>query len=247
MALTLWKLRQRGYSAEDITLAKQQQEASRRAGGELRSLHEILSGRPARPRPTSAPEDLTTRQLRRRGRYGQAALLADQEALNEKDLSRANMAREAAATLKDLAIRPTHLEYNIFRGNVMTGDQYHDAIRNRLMATTATPSERATALAVLQEIKRWLAWQSAICTKSAADLSFLLGFNKVTVSDTLNLLEGIGAIARVKQGRTKVITVTPEGVFRGDLNHHAEVMDRYKAEVVPLCRPSRSNEPPTAA
>ncbi len=234
MSLTLRKLRQKGYSTEDITLAQQQQEASRRAGAVARSLREILAGEQARPRIVAAPEDLTSRQLRRRGRYGQAALLADQEALNEKDPSRAIKAREASATLKELATRPPHLEFDLFRGNVMTADQYHDVIRTRLMATDATPAERAIALAVLQEIKRWLGWQTFICTKNAAELGELLGFNKVTISDTLSLLEKIGAMTRAKQGRVKIITVTPEGAFRGDLNQHAELMDQYKSEVIPL-------------
>jgi len=132
MSLTLRKLRQKGYSTEDITLAQQQQEASRRAGAVARSLREILAGEQARPRIVAAPEDLTSRQLRRRGRYGQAALLADQEALNEKDPSRAIKAREASATLKELATRPPHLEFDLFRGNMMTADQYHDVIRTRL-------------------------------------------------------------------------------------------------------------------
>lgn len=39
---------------------------------------------------------------------------------------------------------------------------------------------------------------------------------------------------RVKRGRTKIITVTPEGAFRGDVNRHAAAVNRYKGEVVPL-------------
>lgn len=245
MALTLRNLHQRGYSADDIALARQQQEASRRAGGAPRSLREILAGEPARSRPVAPSEDLTTRQLRRRGRYGQAALLADQEALNEKDPSRATRAREAAFTLKELATRPAHLEFDLFRGNVMTADQYHDAIRTRLMATDATPAERLSALAVLQEIKRWLGWQTFECTKNAADLCDLLLIDKGDMARILVLLEQIGAITRTKRGRTKIITVTPEGVFRGDLNQHADVMDRYKAEVVHLR--SRNGDKPSTS
>lgn len=232
MALTLQKLRQKGYSDEDIRLAQRQQEASHRAGAVVRSLREILAGEQARPRVLAAPEDLTNRQLRRRGRYGQAALLADQEALNEKDPSRAVKAREASATLKELAVRPPYLEFDLFRGNVMTADQYHDAIRTRLMSTSATQAERLSALAVLQEIKRWLGWQTFTCTKTAADLSNLLKVEKANMARILALLEQIGAITRTKQGRTKVITVTPEGAFRGDLNQHIDLVDRYKSEVL---------------
>lgn len=233
MGRTLRDLRRQGYSETDLALARHQQEANRRAGAPLRSLGEILAGQLPRPRPGAAPEDLSVRQLRRRGRYGQAALLADQQALVETDELRAIQAREAALKLKELAGGPDCIEFNIFRGNVMTSDQYHDAIRTRLMATKATPAERATALAVLGEIKRWMGWQVFTCTKTAAELGDLLGFNKVTMSDTLALLEQIGAIGRVKRGRIKVITITPEGAFRGKIDSHPEVVEHYKAEVMP--------------
>ena len=234
MGKTLRDLRRRGYSEADLALARQQQEASRRAGAPSRSLHEILAGDAPRARPDAVPEDLTTRQLRRRGRYGQAALLADQQALAETDELRAIQAREAALTLKKLARQPSCIEFDIFRGNVMTSDQYHDAIRARLMATTATPAERLSALAVLQEIKRWMGWQVFTCTKTAAELGGLLGIDKGDMARTLALLEQIGAISRVKRGRTKVITVTPEGAFRGRIDNHAEVVELYKAEVMLL-------------
>jgi hypothetical protein len=233
MGKTLHDLRRQGYSETDLALARHQQEANRRAGAPPRSLGEILAGQLPRPRPDAAPEDLTARQLRRRGRYGQAALLADQEALAETDELRAIQAREAALKLKELACGPGCIEFDIFRGNVMTSDQYHDAIRARLLATKASPAERALALAVLQEIKRWMGWQVFTCTKTAIELGELLGFDKTTMSDTLALLEQIGAIGRVKRGRIKVITVTPEGAFRGKIDNHAEVVEHYRAEVAP--------------
>jgi hypothetical protein len=234
MGKTLRDLRRQGYSETDLALARHQQEANRRAGAPPRSLGEILAGQLPRPRPGAAPEDLTVRQLRRRGRYGQAALLADQEALAETDELRAIQAREAALKLKELACGPGCIEFDIFRGNVMTSDQYHDAIRARLLATKASPAERALALAVLQEIKRWMGWQVFTCTKTAIELGDLLGFDKTTMSDTLALLEQIGAIGRVKRGRIKVITVTPEGAFRGKIDNHAEVVEQYRAEVAPV-------------
>lgn len=118
MATTIRQIRQRGLDDDALTLARQQQAAERRAGGVVRSLGEIASGQPARPRPSAPPEDSTTRQLRRRGRYGQAALLADQEALCERDPTRAVQAREAAATLKALARKPAQSEFDFFGGNV---------------------------------------------------------------------------------------------------------------------------------
>lgn len=233
MGRTLRDLRRHGYSETDLALARHQQEANRRAGAPLRSLGEILAGQLPRPRPGAAPEDLSARQLRRRGRYGQAALLADQQALAETDELRAIQAREASLKLKELAGGPDCIEFNIFRGNVMTSDQYHDAIRSRLMATNATLSERALALAVLMEIKRWMGWQVFTCTKTAAELGELLGIDKGNMARTLALLEQIGAIGRIKRGRIKVITVTPEGAFRGKIDSHPEVVECYKTEVMP--------------
>ena len=72
------------------------------------------------------------------------------------------------------------------------------------------------------------------CTKTAAELGELLGIDKGNMARTLALLEQIGAISRVKRGRTKVITVTPEGAFRGRIDNHAEVVELYKAEVMLL-------------
>ncbi|MCT6565588.1 hypothetical protein N4296_13605, partial [Staphylococcus aureus] len=54
------------------------------------------------------------------------------------------------------------------------------------------------------------------------------------MATTLALLERIGAITRTKRGRTKLITINPEGAFRGDVTRHAEAVDRYRAEVVQL-------------
>jgi DNA-binding transcriptional ArsR family regulator len=197
------------------------------------SLKTILTGQAPTNAP-KAPEDLSARQLRKRGRYGQAALLADQEALTEEDPTRAQKAREASGILKQLAKRPEQVEFDFWRGNVMTADEYHDAIRERLKATGAGASERLTALAVLMEIRRWLRWQSFECEKTAVEIAELLEIDKGNMSKVLARLEAVGAITRVKRGRAKVITLNPEGTYRGDVNHHVEVMDRYKAEVVPL-------------
>jgi hypothetical protein len=54
------------------------------------------------------------------------------------------------------------------------------------------------------------------------------------MAEALALLERVGAIHRVKRGRTKVITVTPEGAFRGSIDDHPAAVARYSAEVVQL-------------
>lgn len=235
MAVSIAELHRRGYRDEDIALAKLTQDAQRRAGAPYRTLNEILNGQPAQPRPAASPTDLTERQLRRRGRYGQAALLTDQSALQEKDPERATKARYLASELKALAQKPAQLEFDFFGGgNVSLGHQYIDAVQARLLQTKATPAERNAAMATLVLIVRHLGWQSYTSDKTAADLAEMQGVKKQDMAETLALLERIGAIIRTKRGRTKTITINPEGAFRGDVNRHTEAVDRYRAEIVQL-------------
>ena len=229
------------YPQADIGLARKQQEAEKRAGVPLRPLEQILLGKPVR-----MPTDMTDRQLRRRGRYGQAALLADQEALTEKDLGRASEARAASGILKKLAKTPPQLEFSYFgRGNVSFGHEYFDAMLTRLKAAGVSGSERRAALAMLAVIVRHLGWQTYECTKTAVELGEMLDMAPPNVAPVMTLLERIGGITRVKRGRTKVITITPEGAYRGDIARHAETMDRYRADVVPLRRQA-PDQPPAA-
>jgi predicted MarR family transcription regulator len=126
---------------------------------------------------------------------------------------------------------------------VILGYQYIDAVQARLLETTATPAERDAALATLLLITRHLAWQDYTCTKVAADLAEMRGVDKAHMARTIALLESVGAISRVKKGRMKIITVTPEGAFRGNVNNHAEAVARYSAEVVQL-HPAREDADP---
>ncbi len=234
MAISITELRRRGYSDDDIRLAQITQEAQRRAGAPARTLAEVIAGKPARSRSGVTVVDLTAKQLRKRGSYGQAALLADQAALGETDPERADRARFHAAGLAALG-KARQLEFDFFGGgNVSIGHQYIDAVQDRLMKMEATPAERNAALATLLLITRHLEWQSYVCTKIAADLAEMQGVKPQHMKDTLALLERIGAINRVKRGRTKIIAVTPEGAFRGDITKHGEAVARYSAEVVTL-------------
>lgn len=232
--LEIRTLRGLGYDDDRIKIAMQQREAEKRAGVGLRSLNSILTGQKKRAEPGGPLSELTTSQLRLRGRYGQAALLADQEALREADPKRAALAREAAIQLKLLSGRPVQVEFNFFMANSSTGHQYIDVILSRLRATEASTSERDAALATLSLIVRHLGWQDHACAKTGTELAALRGVHKTAMSRTLALLESVGAITRVKRGGIKTITVTPEGAYRGDITKHAEAVDRYKAEVVPL-------------
>ncbi len=85
---------------------------------------------------------------------------------------------------------------------------------------------------MLWHIGRHLAWQSYECNKSAAELCDITGVVPSQMALTLNVLEEVGAIVRVKKGRTKLITMTPEGAYFGDVRKHAQAVDRYKLEVI---------------
>lgn len=233
MAVSISSLLAR-YTADEIALARQTQDAQIRAGAPRRSITEILAGHPAAPRSSAPVEDLTARQLRRRGSLGQAALLTEQAALAEKDSAKADRMRYHATALRALAT-PNQIEFDFFGGgNVSIGHEFIDAVQNRLKSAGTTPAERDAALATLLLIVRHLSWQTYDCSKTAAELADIRGIAASHMSKTLSLLESVGAVTRVKRGRQKVITITPEGAFRGDVNKHAEAVARYRAEVVPI-------------
>lgn len=229
-------LRRRGVSDDDISTARALQEAQRRSGAPVLPLT-VIMGVSAPPRASTGRsaatvEDLTTRALRRRGAYDQAALLLDQRALGESSPERAEQARAAASIAKELSAS-TQLEFDFFGGgNVSIAFQYHDAISARLRDSSESLARQHQALAVLWTITRHLSWQSYECTKTAADLCELTGIEKGNMARCLDLLERVGAIGRVKRGRVKLITVTPEGAFRGNVHTHGETVERYRLEVI---------------
>jgi hypothetical protein len=237
MAISVKELRRRGVPDDDIRTAHIVRDAQRRTGSPVQSLGQILSGK--NPVATE-PSSLTERQLRKRGRYGAAALLTDQEALTELDGDRALKARHASAILKELANKPVQLEFDFFKGNWSVADQYHDTIRDRIHALPMSAHKRTMAVAVMAEIVRWLPWQDAACSKTATEISELLKVRQADVSESLTLLEQVGAIRRVARGRTKLIYVNPEGAYRGPIDQHAAAVDSYKktladaGNVVPL-------------
>ena len=185
---------------------------------------------------------LTEKQLRKRGRYGQAALLADQEAIGEVNTERALRARHASAIFKELAHKPVQLEFDFFKGNWSVADEYHDTIRDRIHALPVSAHKRMVAVAVMAEIIRWLPWQDAACSKTVTEISELLKVRQADVSESLTLLEQVGAIRCVVRGRTKLIYVNPEGIYRGPVGNHAAAIDSYKkvmaefGNVIPLRR-----------
>ena len=230
---TIHELRRSGVSQEDIELAKATQAAQRRNGAPVQSIAVLVgAAQPRQHHSPNPPADLTDRALRRRGAYDQAALLLDQQALRESSPERAARAREAALAAKELSAS-NQLEFDFFGGgNVSIAFQYQDAVTERLRNSGQSLAKQHQALAVLWQITRYLGWQNYECTKTAADLCEISQIKPSHMADTLKLLEEVGAIQRVKRGRTKIITVTPEGAFRGNVHNHAQAVERYKLDVI---------------
>ena len=238
MALSRKEMHRRGYKDDDIELASKVSSNEHRLGfapdgGPPRSVGQILGKHGTRRRKTD-PVDLTPRQLRKHGRLGAAALLADQEALTGSDAVRQLEIRMTANKLKELAEQPEKPEFDFFKGNWSVAEEYHDTIRDRIHALPLTPAKRAMAIMVMAEIIRWLPWEGSACTKTAAEIQDLLKIRQADVSCAIKTLEQIGAVHRVTKGRTKLIYVNPEGAYRGNVNKHVEAVDRYKAEVFDL-------------
>ena len=231
--ISLHELRRMGVSVEDIETAKVTQLAQRRTGSPVQSIGVIVGAAEQRQRMNpNPPADLTARAMRKRGVYDQAALLLDQQALRENSPERAAMARKAALAAKELSVS-NQIEFDFFGGgNVSIAFQYQDAVTERLFAAAKTPAQAFHAQAVLWQITRNLAWQSYECTKTAADLCEVMRTDKAQMARALDLLEQVGAIRRMKRGRVKIITVTPEGAFRGNVNSHAQAVERYKLDVI---------------
>jgi len=230
---TIYELRRSGVSQEDIELAKATQEAQRRNGVPVQSIAILVGAAEPRQRHNpNPPADLTDRALRRRGTYDQAALLLDQQALQESSPERAAMARELAQGAKELSAS-NQIEFDFFGGgNVSIAFQYQDAVTERLFEAAPTTTKAKEAGMILWIICRHLSWQSYECTKSAADLCEITHTKPPNMASALKLLEEVGAIRRVKRGRNKIITVTPEGAFRGNVNNHAQAVERYRLDVI---------------
>lgn len=234
MAVSLKELRRRGYTEEDIGLAAQHQERQRRAGIPVQPLQTILSGKPGPAK--KLPEELTPRQLHKKGRVGGAAVLLDQEALHEPDLLRQAELRRLSAKAKQLAEVPRQLEFNFFNGNWSVSNEYWDTIRQRLHdLPNLTSARRTNALAVLAEVIRHIGWRTSRSSITAAEIARHLKMQPADVSRALKLLEEVGAIHRVQgqSGREKAIHLNPEGVYRGPVGvgEHSQAVDNF-AKVV---------------
>jgi DNA-binding MarR family transcriptional regulator len=194
-------------------------------------LQTILTGE--QPRRPTTPVDLTDRQLRKRGRYGQAALILDQQALQEDDLLRAAKARQAAQIAKELAVKPVQLEFDFWARNFTMSTNYITTMNDRIKALDVTPAQMNALRAAILLIGTNIRWGTSETAINATELAAELGMKKTHVSVLLDQLEKIGAIYRVKKGRTKIIHVNPEGVYRGkmDPDSHGKAVEQF-AKVV---------------
>ena len=230
--LSIQELRRMGVSREDIDAALTTQAAQRRNGSPVQSIGVIVGAVQQRPRHNpNPPVSLTDRAMRKRGTYDQAALLLDQQALQERSPERAVLARQAAKMAKELSAAQ-QLEFDFFGGNVSIAFQYQDAVTERLFTAAKTTAQAYHAQAVLWQICRNLGWQTYECTKTAADLCDITRTKAPHMADALKLLEQVGAIHRVKRGRVKIIAVTPEGAFRGNVHNHAKAVEKFKLDVI---------------
>lgn len=226
-----------GVSQADIAAGREFQEVQRRAGKPVQPLEVVIGLTKPRPRIGHKDSlaqkvvDFSREALLRRGTYEQIALLADQKALQEIDPERREQARDLSERAKKLS-GSHQIEFNWYGGNVSLAHQYQDAVTERLTAAASTLGKRNEALAVLWTITRHLEWQGFACTKTAADLCEITGSPPANMARALALLEQVGAIHRVKRGRTKVIAVTPEGAYRGKVSEHPATVERFRLEVI---------------
>ena len=230
---TIRELRRMGVSSDDIELAKATQEAQRRSGSPVQSIGVIVGViEPHQKHNPNPPASLTDRAMRRRGTYDQAALLLDQQALQESSPERAARAREAAQAAKELSAAH-QIEFDFFGGgNVSIAFEYHDAVTARLFEHAKTPAQAKEAMSILWVICRHLPWQSYECTKTAKELCEITHTKAPNMANALKLLEEVGAISRQQNGRSKTIIVTPEGAFRGNVNNHGQTVERYRLDVI---------------
>lgn len=230
---TIKELRRMGVSLEDIEIAKATQEAQRRNGSPVQSLGVIVGVITPRERHNpNPPASLTDRAMRRRGTYDQAALLLDQQALQESSPERAAKAREAARAAKELSAAD-QIEFDFFGGgNVSISFQYHDAVTERIFERAKTTAQAKEAVSVLWVISRYMNWEVHECTKTAKELCTITHTKAPNMANALKLLEEVGAIHRVQNGRSKTIMINPEGVYRGNVNNHGKAVERFKHKVI---------------
>lgn len=224
------RLKRRGVSSADIDLAVEHQANQKRLGAKVLPLGQIVGlDSPSPGKPTL----LLGKQLRGKDAGGQAALLARRLALVAKSEEGAADLRQAANLIdRHTTGRTEQVEFDFMEGNVSLAHQYQDAIEERLIQSGKTPAQQDRALSVLWTLTRHIKWQSYEVDITASDLAERKKLDRANLSRTLALLEEVGAIKQVKKGRRNIISITPEGVYRGPIQAHSAAVGKYKLEVL---------------
>ncbi len=119
--------------------------------------------------------------------------------------------------------------------------EFHDEVLARLRDTGTAGSGLRSALAILALIIRWIPETPVqgrppnACSKNATELADLLGMHIADFAKVLKVLEGIGAIRRVRNGLGKLILV---GTYADDFKP-SETVARYRVAV--------AEQPPAAS
>lgn len=227
----LRRFRRQGVDEDTLALAVATQDGQRRTRGKCQSLDDILAGRPW-PTPRTKGADvvpLSDRQHRRRGLLGQNALNLHEAAMLEPDPEKAAVLHRMAQELRVLS-SPVQLEFNFLKGNWSVSDDYLDAVMTRLRGKPHE-NEACKVLLGLMRFVGKLDPESKFGTQD--ELAAYVGMQRPHVTRAMKLLEEIGAIKRVRKGRASKVFITPEGVYRGSMDKHAETVARY-AKVVEL-------------
>ncbi len=107
-----------------------------------------------------------------------------------------------------------------------------NAVTERLSAVGPTGARANEALRILWTLRRHIGWQSYGCARTASQLCEVTRTDRARMARLPELPEDMGAIRRVKRGRVKVITVTPEGAFQGSFHRHGRTVERYRFDVI---------------
>lgn len=109
--------------------------------------------------------------------------------------------------------------------------RFQDDILGRLRESGVTKARRHQAIAVLWVIIRNLGWQDFRCRVTTHELCDITGIDQGEMTRALKLLERVGAIHRIKGTRPKVITISPEHAYFGDLNQREGVLVDFQRTV----------------
>ncbi|WP_127903716.1 replication/maintenance protein RepL [Solirhodobacter olei] len=114
---------------------------------------------------------------------------------------------------------------------VVISHAFQDTVLERLQASGVTKARRHQAIAVLWFIIRNLGWESYECQLTTHQLCDFTGVDQGEMTRALKLLEQVGAIHRLKGTRPKVITVSPEAAYFGDMKERDGLLARYQRSI----------------